>query len=325
VSWRLSTGAVQPGPLALLSDDTLVFTDALGEAVAVRNAVVRWRARFGRGDAVRPAPLPLPDGGVVVATSRDLAALDVEGHERARTTLPEAAAGPLVAAPGRVLVTGASGGVWSWTPGAVEPVRVGSFGSPVEGGAVLTDEHTLVAVTSGGVKLSVLDLVQGSTVTRAVPAGGLWLGPPAVQTGSVYLMLLTPSAELAVGIDATGNETLRSRVASRTPAASTDGGAPPLVPVPHAPPLVDPSGTLAFASTEGGLGTVTGNTVEVLEGACAIPTARAPMAPSPPADTTRIAGLAPLPPAMFVAACHAGSLVALRGPTLAGESSRGHL
>jgi hypothetical protein len=318
--WRVSTGAVQPGPPALLSDDTLVFADALGEAVAVREGAVRWRVRFGRGDASHPAPLPLGDGGVVVATVHDLAALDAEGHERARATLPEAAVGPLVAAPGRVLATGASGVVWAWTPGAAEPVRAGSFGASLEGGAVLADDHTLVAVTSGGAKLSALDLVQGIAVTRAVPpAGGLWLGPPAAHAGNLYLMLLTPSAELVVGIDATGGEAMRARVASRTPVPSPDGGAPVLAAVPHAPPLVDASGTLAFATAEGGLGTVTGTTVELLEGVCASAVR------TPSADGSRIAGLAPLAPGLFVAACHAGTLVAVRGASRAGESGPGHL
>jgi hypothetical protein len=317
--WRTSTGAVQPGPTALLSDDTLVFADALGEAIAVREGAIRWRVRFGRGDASHPAPLPLGDGGVVVATAHDLAVLDVEGHERARTTLPEAAVGPLVAAPGRVLATGSSGVVWSWTPGAPEPVRAGSLGGTPSGGAVLVDDHTLVSVTSEGSRLSALDLAQGLAATRAVPVGGLWLGPPATRAGNVYLVLLTPSAELVVGLDPTGAEIARSRVASHLAPLSADGGAPPLATVPHAPPLVDSAGTLAFATTEGGLGTVSAGTVELVDGLCA-DAGRAPAS-----EVARIAGLAPLAPGMFVAACHAGTLIALRGASSPGESGPGHL
>jgi outer membrane protein assembly factor BamB len=317
--WRASTGAVQPGPSALLSDDTLVFADALGEAVAVREGVVRWRTRFGRGDTVHPAPLPLGDGGVVVATAHDLAALDIEGHERARVTLPEAAAGPLVAAPGKVLATGASGVVWSWTPGATEAVRAGSFGAPLEGGAVLVDDHTLAGVTADGARLSALDLTTAVASTRALSGGGLWLGPPAARAGTLYLMLLTPSAELAVGLDAAGAEVMRSRVATRIQPLTADGGVPPLATVPHAPPLVDASGTLAFATPEGGLGTVSAGTVELLDGACT----GAGRAPS--AEAGRIAGLAPLTPGIFVAACHSGALIALRGASTPGESAAGHL
>ncbi len=317
--WRASTGAVQPGPSALLSDDTIVFADAVGEAVAVREGVVRWRTRFGRGDATHPAPLPLFDGGVVVATAHDLAALDATGQERARVTLPEAAAGPLVAATGKVLATGASGVVWAWTPGAPEAVRMGSFGAPLEGGALLVDDHTLVGVTAGGARLSALDLTTAVASTRALSGGGLWLGPPAAHAGTLYLMLLTASAELAVGIDATGAEVLRSRVATHMLLPTPDGGVTPLATVPQAGPLVDAAGTLAFATPEGGLGTVSAGTVELLDGACSA----AGRAPS--ADAGRIAGLAPLAPGMFVAACHSGVLIALRGASAPGESAAGHL
>jgi hypothetical protein len=329
--WRVSTGAVQPGPAALLSDDTLVFADAVGEAVAVRDGAVRWRTRFGRGDIAHPAPLPLADGGVVVATAHDLAVLDAEGHERARTTLPEAADGPLVAFGRKVVVTGASGVVWTWAPGAPEPERIGSLGGAPEGGAVLIDDHTLVAVTAGGRRLSSLDLGQpGQPQTfgqlgqlgqplAAVTAGAEWLGPPASHAGNVYLML-----------DRSGVEIMRARVASRLPVVTADGGSAPLLPVPHAAPLVDASGTIAFAGTDGAVGTVGGATgaatVEMLQGVCA------GAARLPAGDALHVAGLAPLPllggagaGAGFVAACHAGSVVALRGATPAGESAPGHL
>jgi outer membrane protein assembly factor BamB len=334
--WRASTGAVQPGPAALLSDDTLVFADAVGEAVAVKDGAVRWRVRFGRGDASHPAPLPLADGGVIVATAHDLAALDVDGHERDRTTLPEAATGALVASRGSVLATGASGVVWSWTPGAPEAERAGSFGAPTEGGAVLVDDHTLVAVTAGGTKVSALDLgptgvgqlrqiTQIGQLGQGLSIGGtagIWLGPPAAHAGNVYLVLLTPAAELAVALDRTGAETMRARIATHTPMIAADGGMVALAPVQHAPPLVDASGTLAFASTDGALGTVGAGTVEELQAAC-VSAARVPSA-----DAARVAGLAPLAPGMFLAACHSGTLVALRGAagaSPAGESPSGHL
>ncbi len=332
--WRVSTGAVQPGPAALLSDDTLVFADAVGEAVAVKDGAVRWRVRFGRGDSSHPAPLPLADGGVVVATAHDLAALDVDGHERARLTLPEAATGALVASRGAVLVTGASGVVWSWTPGAPEAERAGSFDAPTEGGAVLLDDHTLVAVTDGGRKVSALDFgaALGLGQLRQVAqigqlgqgpslggAAGIWLGPPAAHAGSVYLILLTPAAELAVALDRTGAETMRARIASRTPAIAADGGVVALVPLPHAPPLVDASGTLAFATTDGALGTVGAGAVEELQAAC-VSAARVPSA-----DAARVAGLAPLAPGLFLAACHSGTLLALRGASPAGGSAPGPL
>jgi hypothetical protein len=317
--WRISTGAAQPGPAALLSDDTVVFADQLGEAVAVRGGAVRWRTRFGRGDAKRPAPLPLDDGGVVVATAHDLAVLDVDGHPRARTTLPEAASGPLVAARGQVLATGSSGVVWAWSMGAAEPTRAGSFGADVDDGAAMADGRTMVAVVAGGARLVALDLVTGASSSRAFPGPGLWLGPPATHAGITYLMLLTPTAEVVVGVDAAGNETLRTRVSSRTQMLSADGGVAPLVPVPGAAPLVDGAGDVAFATSDGLVGTVSAGTVDTLDGLCGLGLGTT-------ADGARVVGLAPLGPGAggFVVACHNGALVAVRGAA-AGETSPSHL
>jgi hypothetical protein len=317
--WRAATGALQPGPGALLSDETLVFVNAAGEAVAVRAGVVRWRSRFGRADGVHPAPLPLDDGGVVVATTHELALLDAEGRERARTTLPEATALPLVSALGKVVVVMASGAAWSWTPGAPEPVRIGGFGSSIDGGAALADDHTLVAVAAGEPRLTALDLVRGVAATRATSPGGIWLGPPAMRQGTAYVRLLAPSGELALALDASGREIQRALLAVRPPAAVADGGAVSLLAAPHTPPLVDAAGTMAFATSGGGVGVVGANgTVEVLTDACASP-------PLAPASAIRlaplVAGLAPLGPHALVVACRSGAVLALTG----GEASRAHL
>ncbi len=308
--WHLATGAVQPGAPALLSDDTLVFADALGEAVAVRNGAIRWRVRFGRGDVSHPAALPLADGGVVVATAHDLTALDVEGGERARITLPEVATGPLIARSGRVLVTGESGTVWSWSPGAPEVLRAGSFGGAVEGGAALVDAHTLVAVTGAGTRLSTLDLSTGASTTLAQAGAGLWRGPATTARGNVYLALVTATAELAVGLDPTGAELLRARLSSRSPllagAGASDGGALTLAPIPHAPALVGPDGALAFATTDGAIATVVANTVELVPGICAGPRVTS-------SDGGRVSGIAPAGAGLLVASCHGGLLVGIAG------------
>jgi len=308
--WRASTGAPQPGPAALLSDDTLVFVSAAGEAVAVHEGGVRWRSRFGRADAVLPAPLPLDDGGIVVATSRELAVLDASGSQRARTTLPEAATAPLVSALGKVVVVTSSGAVWAWTPGAAEPTRVGSFGSPIDGGAALADDHTLVAVAAGEARLTALDLSRGVAATRATSPNGLWLGPPAMRGGIAYVRLLAPSGELALAIDASGRELARTLLATRPPLAPVDGGAPPLLPGLHTPPLIDAAGTLAFGTLEGGVGIVarTG-TVEILTDACA-PSSLAP-ASAVRTAAREIAGLAPLAPHVLLVACRSGAILAL--------------
>ena len=150
----------------------------------MRDGALRWRVRFGRVDPTRAypsAPLPLDDGGVVVATTRNLAAFDPTGRERARTTLPEPSTASLVAALGKIVAVTASGAVWSWTPGAPEPTRIASFGGPIEDGAALADDHTLLAITADRLHLESLDLVRGSTTMRASSGSGLFVGPPAVR------------------------------------------------------------------------------------------------------------------------------------------------
>ena len=298
-SWRASTGALQPGPAALASDGSVVFVDSNGEAVSVRQGHQRWRRRFGRADAAHPAPLPLEDGGVVVATSHELALLDADGNERARTALPEPATAPLIAAQGHVIVVAGSGTVYSWTLGG-ELLRVGSFGAPVDQGAALADDHTLLAVTSAHTHLTALDLTRGTATTRAVAAAGLWLGPPATSKGSAEMLWITQTSELVVFLDPSGAELRRAVVATRAPMLSPDGGPVAIVPPPRVPTIVDAAGTAAFVTTDGA-GIVGGGAAEMVSDVC------------PAAGGGAAAGLAPLGRGAFVVACRAGSLVALSG------------
>jgi len=304
--WRVSTGAAQPGPSALLADDTVVFVDAAGEAVAVRDGAVRWRVPFGRSDAAHPSPLPLDDGGVVVATTHELAVLDADGAVRARTTLFEATSLPLVAAGGRVVGVTFSGAVWSWIPGAPDAARVASFGSPIDSNAALADDHTLVAVSADRMHLTAVDLLQGMATTRAVATGGLWLGPPAMRGGSAYVALLTPTGEVGVTLDSAGNEVARVSLAVRPIAVGTDGGAAALAVLPHTPPLVDSTGAFAFATAEGAIGVATARGVDLLGEACSPPPAAA-------RGTPPVVALAPLEAGAFEAVCYSGALLAIGG------------
>jgi hypothetical protein len=308
--WHVPTGAMQPGPAALLSDDAVVFVDAAGEAVAVRDGALRWRLRFGRGDAARPAPLPLDDGGVVVATTQDLAAIDAEGHLRARTTLPEPTTFPLVAALGKVVAIGASGTVWTWTPGAPEPVRAASFGTPIADGAALANGRTLLAVSAGQTQLLAVDLdrpgLGSSATTRAVAPAGLFLGPPAVHGATARLLVTTATTELAVAFDASGTEVSRNVLAMHPPPVAADGGAGALLPPPHTPPLVDDGGRLAFATSDGSVGVVSGGGSEVVADACPVAVATVGRLPA-------IAGMAPLETGTIVVVCTSGTLLAVRG------------
>jgi hypothetical protein len=307
--WKVPTGGLQPSTPVLLSDDTLVFADAAGEAVAVREGSIRWRLRFGRPDPARPippAPLALDDGGVVVATTRDLAALDSEGHERSRTTLSEPTTVGLVAAGGlgKVVAVTATGAVWTWTPGCAEMTRVASFGGPIDDTPVLADDHTLLAIAGGRTHLVAVDLVRGTTTTRAVVPAGLWLGPPSMGGGLTHLLIQAPTSELAVTVDPSGAEASRALLTTHPPPIGPDGGPAALVPLPHTPILVDGAGTLAFATAEGGVGVVSGGVVDRIADVC-------PPPPGPRA-TAPTTALVPLGPGAFIATCRSGALVAVQ-------------
>jgi hypothetical protein len=326
--WRAPTGGTDPGPAALLSDDTLVFVDAAGDAIGVRQGAVRWRSHVGGPDSAPAGPLPLDDGGVVVTAAHDLALLDRDGGERARTRLPEPAAASLLWVAGRVVVVGASGAVWTWVPGATEPLRVASFGAATAGGAALQGDHTLLAVVARQSTLAAVDLraPDRPAVVRAVAPAGLWLGPPAVRGDTAIVAMLGPAGEVALALDAAGRELGGALLAGRPPPTRADAGAPAgtgLV----APLLVDAAGTLAFATFSGGVGVgalrpgggASGGspgapqgdgTLEVLGDACPSPGGvLAFLSGAPPS----VAGIAPLPSGSLVVACHSGTLVAIQG------------
>ncbi|HEY1693708.1 MAG TPA: PQQ-binding-like beta-propeller repeat protein [Polyangiaceae bacterium] len=311
-AWRASTGAIPAGPPALLADDTLVFADAAGEAIALRDGALRWRVHFGRSDPTRalpPAPLPLDDGGIVVATTRDLAVLGADGREHARTTLPETIASPLLSALGKVVAVTATGAVWTWTPGAPEPTRVAGFGSPVEDGAALADDHTVLAVTSDHTHLTTVDLLRGTSTTRTIaPAGGLLVGPPAMRGGNAFVFLQAPTGDLAVAFDPSGNESLRALLSTHPLAVAPDGGPVTPAAAPHTPPLVDGAGTLAFAGLDGAVGVLTGGVVDAVANVC--PQTRAAAPP--------VTALVPLGPGAILVACRSGLLVAMHGVARAG-------
>jgi hypothetical protein len=310
--WHLATGTAQAGPPVLLSDDTLVFVDGSGEAIAVRDGRLRFRTRFGRSDPQHPAPLALDDGGVVVGTSRDLAVLDADGHERARATLPEETTAPLLFALGMVVAVSASGTVWTWKPGAIEAVRAASFGSAIDCCAALADERTLIAITEGETHVTAVDLRTGGASTRAVAVGGLWFGPAAVLDGKAFVVSLGSTNTAAVAFDRSGRECARTLIAAHAPPAAFDGGVPSLVPEPHTAPLIDGAETLVFATPEGRIGAVT----RAGDGTGAVELVSAPCS-APPAGGGRIAatitGLAPLGPDAVVAVCGSGTVFSVGG------------
>ena len=135
---RATSGTTSIGPATMTSDGTVVFLSSAGDAIGLRRTSPRPRfvTRIGGDRNVRSAPLSLEDGGVVVATTSDLVVLDSEGNVRSRVTLPESPAAALLASGDKVLAVTSTGAVYGWTPGR-EPVRLGSFGAPIDGGAAL--------------------------------------------------------------------------------------------------------------------------------------------------------------------------------------------
>ncbi len=257
----VKVGVAQVGPAAMTSDGTVVYMTSGGDAIGVRrsSAQPRFLTRIGGERNVRAAPLALDDGGVVIATLTDLVVLDSEGNVRARVSLPEMPAAPLIAAGDKVLAVTTSGAVLGWTPGR-EPVRLGSFGAPIDGGAALADGGTLLAVIEGN-HLAEVDITRGGRSTRSIATQGLYLGPPAIRSGPsgasvATLLALTPSRGFVVTLDPGGQELFRAPIAAFTPTALPDGGAPPLVAPPHAGPIVDTRGAIAFAATDGRVGVV---------------------------------------------------------------------
>ncbi len=314
-----AVGASAVSGAALLSDGTVAFVTGAGEAVGVQLGAVRFRTRLGGDRAVaasRSAPLPLDDGGVVVSSATELVALDAEGNVRARASLRDPIAGPLVAALGKVVAVTAAGAVYAWAPGR-EPSRVGSFGGVVDGGVALEGDHTLVAIVDGS-QLAELDLVRGVTSSRAVASGSgvaHFSGPPALRGTTATFFAVAAARTFVLTIDAAGQEVARQGVAVGALAPLPDGGAPAPSLEPHVGVLVDPRGVVAFASPDGQVGSISpGGALDVLgEQVCERgggSGARGGSAGTAGASSARsgsvFAGIAPAGPAAFVVACESG-------------------
>jgi hypothetical protein len=321
---RVSAGASSAGGATMTSDGTVVFTTSAGDAVGIRrpNGASRGVAtgfaaaaqgprfvtRIGGERNPRSSPISLDDGGVVVATATDLVVLDAEGNVRARVSLPESPAAPLLASGDKVIAVTTTGAVYGWTPGR-EPVRLGSFGAPIDGGAALVDATTLLAVIEGN-HLVELDLARGARTSRSIAAQGLYLGPPSVRAtagGGTLATLLAETASRAfvVSVDGTGQETARAPVATLTPKTLADGGAAPLVAAAHTGPLVDARGAVAFAAPEDGHIGVVGpeGAVDTLGELICTRTTR----------SSGVAGLTPLGRGAFAVTCESGAIAKVVG------------
>lgn len=307
---RVTIDARTAGPSAMTSDGTVVFATNTGDAAGIRLPGTRPRflTRIGGDRNVFAAPLPLDDGGTVLATMTDLVVIDAEGNVRARVSLPEGAAHPLIAAGDKIVAIAATGAVYGWTPGR-EAVRLGSFGTAVDGGAALADSGSLVAVVEGN-QLAELDLRSGTLTTRGVASQGLYLGPPSLrrvpQKGTLASVLtMTSTRAFVATIDPGGQEVARAPVGTVTLGMLPDGGPAPLVAPPHSGVLLDARGAVAFAAPDGHVGMITPEgTVDTLgELLC-----------SKNGRSAGIAGLTPAAAGAFLVACEGGAIVKVTGP-----------
>ncbi|MDB4933031.1 MAG: hypothetical protein JWP87_3 [Labilithrix sp.] len=312
---RVTAGTSSVGPATMTSDGTVVFTTSAGDAVGVKRTIPRPRfvTRIGGERNPRAAPLSLDDGGVVVATLSDLVVLDAEGNVRSRVSLPEMPAAPLLASGDKVIAVAVTGAVYGWTPGR-EPVRLGSFGAPIDGGATLADASTLLAVIEGN-HLVELDLARGTRTSRSIAAQGLYLGPPSVRPvpgasggGAMLATLLaqTPNRVFVVSVDPGGQETARAPIANVTPPVLPDGGPAPLAAKPHTGPLVDARGAVAFANPDDGHVGVVGpdGAVDTASELICTRTSR----------SAGVAGLTPLGRGAFAVTCEGGVIAKVTGP-----------
>ena len=301
-------GSSPVGPATMTSDGTVVFATSGGDVVGIRrgSSSPRFSTHVGGDRNVKAAPLPLDDGGVAIATLEGLVVIDSEGNVRSRVTLPEAPDAPLVAANDKILAVTRSGAVFGWSPGR-EPVRLGSFGAPVDGGAVLVDGGLLVAVIEGN-HLAEVDIARGGRATRSIAPQGLLLGPPAARPISssvttTTLLSHTHSREFVVRLDAAGQELLRAPIASFSPVALPDGGVPPLVAPPHTGVLVDARGATAFASTDGHVGVVSPEGAVDIFGEVLCPKA----------GRSGVVGLTPFGSGAFAVTCDGGGVIKVTG------------
>jgi hypothetical protein len=301
--WRVRLGAASPvAPPVLTSDGTMVVITAAGQAWGISpNGAVRFTTPLGvRGRDIETTPLPLRDGGLVVASGPTLLELDRDGAVRARTALdtkpgsPDSrVTGALLAAPpgdaslaGATLFTTETGAVYSFRPPGL-PRKLGSFGGLAKKGAVLVDARTLLAVVENR-RIVALDLPTGTTHVRASAAPlGFFDGPvtlgPASRGG---LALVAHQSGLLLGFDAAGNEKLR--LALEKPPPAPDAGAPgasggvmggsigffgPIELKPSPPLIVDPAGSIGFARVNGRVGVVgpEGNLALAGERVCSAP------------------------------------------------------
>jgi hypothetical protein len=335
---RLTLG---PGPLsaaALLSDGTFTAFNGAGDAVGVQRGTIRWRTHLidpppgaerrprslGRGRhrlaAMDPetesgavaSPLPLDDGGVVMALDRELFCLDSLGSVRARAATPDAVGYPLLGTGRSVVMVAEDGDVLTWTPGDTVHKR-GSFGVPIDGAATLDTADSILGVT--GSRVMALNLMTGALTERGSSGRGVFVGPASLTGDGLMIQELTPTGTRAVHLAPDGQAEVVATLSPQGAVPAADGGVLLLMAPTHTALLTDPSGAIAYGTVDGRVGVASpGEKTELGEFVCGRP-------PPPSTDPFRqgarasagFVGIVPAGARAFVVACEDGNVALIRG------------
>jgi outer membrane protein assembly factor BamB len=271
--WRTHlSGGGPAGPPVILSDGTFGVVTTGGTFVGLSpSGRPRVVTQLGaRGPDLMAPPLATDDGGAVVLAGRSLLTLDADGAITSETVLPTRASSTPVASSRGWIVVADDGSVSRVLP-PKQPTRLGAFEGPVDGGAVLADERTLLAVMHD--RLLALDLKTGLVSVRAsVAVTSSIVGPVTVDAEGTATFTTSDGAMSSV--DAAGDELFKSTVERVIPTAAYAGGYPGAYPQPPAyyppggygygygnarpdPPIVsDGSSHFVFLRGGGRLGTV---------------------------------------------------------------------
>lgn len=273
--WHAKMTGSPVGAPVLLSDGSIAALTSNGSVAAFGpDGKLRFTTSVG---ARNTDPIvPTSTGGVAVLASSVLASslvtLDADGAMTSETRLVLHGSFAPIETPHGWLIVQDDGAVVRVRPPNA-PRDLGTFAGLIEGGAVLSDERTLLAVIHE--RLLALDLVTGVVTTRAAINGVNGInGPPSVGDDKVAYFTTTDGMMMAV--DDGGKEVFRatlerssSAYTGYAPGGYYPGAYPPGYGYgyygarPDPPLLAGADGRFAFLRNSGRFGLVDATPVEV--------------------------------------------------------------
>jgi hypothetical protein len=262
--WTVQTGATPPVTAPVLtSDGTRVVLTSGGDLLGFDRAGRRRFSVLLPLAAVRNVaePLPLDDGGLVVAGGRSVLRLDRGGSLQARALL-DADVTVLLSRGRATLIITERGDVAEWHPPSA-PTKIASFAGRVDGAARFGS--TLIAVVDQA-RLIDLDLVTGARHERLEMPLGLSGWPSLLPDGGTRIVTLDG---LLLGHDSRANET--QRVALEPPTLLGSAGAPSAPASASPSVIVDAKGRVGFVRPGLAAGVVDASgTIHSAEGAACL-------------------------------------------------------